>query len=209
MDNQSTIPIDEPDEQPWLRQPDESNFWYARFSEYLALGPLRTKLAVYNAERARKGPKEPDNSKSLPTSWRDAAKRFDWIKRAESFDAWRRKEVFTYRNAQDTERVKKLDEIVELLHARVLAMLESAMADERFNEKLMAQYLSTLDLMAKHVGGYGPQRIEHTGKGGKPIEVEETKLNVFWYMPQIEPLPDSSDTQVEELPDDGDPDGQP
>jgi hypothetical protein len=193
---------DQANDQPWLfPMPGENARWFSRFSKYIEMGPLRSVHAVYTSEN-EKVVESRGKSRKTPGDWYDAAHRFNWTKRAEAYDAWRRKEVFTYRNAQDTERVRKLDEIIEQLHERVLTMLQSAMSEERFNEKLLAQYLAALDLMAKHVGGY-VQRLEHTGKNGGKIEVEETRPNVIWYMPEIAPLDDGSDTQVEEdLPDD-------
>jgi len=49
-------------------------------------------------------------------------------------------------------------------------------------------------MLAKLTGGYAPQRLEHTGKDGGAIEVEETKFNVVFYVPEVDPV-DVSDSE--------------
>jgi hypothetical protein len=170
---------DESNEQPWERRPDESNRWYQRFSTYLALGAGRSVRAVYNAE------KNNASSKPTPASWTEASHRFDWQSRAEQYDAWRREIVFSTGNAQDTERIKKLDALTERMYQRLMADIDQVPVNEKFLER----FTQIVDLLAKHTGGYVPQRIEHTGKDGGKIEVEEEhKLKVIFYMPDIEDI---------------------
>lgn len=165
--------------QIWLPMPGESNRWYQRFSQYLAMGPARSFRAVYNAEKGN------ERSKAVPASWSQATKRFEWQRRAEAYDAWQRRKVFSKGNAQDTERVKKLDELVDKLYERTIKMLEKALPEVAFNEKLVTSLVSAIDLLAKHTGGY-TQRLEHTGKNGEPIEVhEEQSMRVFFYLPEV------------------------
>lgn len=182
-------PTNDCNDQPWLPMPGENQRWYSRFSEYLAMGAGRSFRAVYNHEKGN------ERSKSVASSWTKAAKRFEWQRRAEAYDVWRRAEVFNVGNAQDTERVKKLDVLIDALYKRTLDMLDTAAPDIAFNEKLVASLATAIDLMAKHTGGYAA-RIEHTGKDGKAIEVhseEERTMRVVFYMPEIAPLPGNQD----------------
>lgn len=161
--------------------PGEDSRWYERFSRYLALGAARSVRAVYNAELATRG-KPSEHSKPVPSSWTQASRRFEWQRRAKAFDDWRRKQVFSSGNAQDTERIKKLDALAERMHGAILADLASMPV----NDKYIAQYLAVLDMLAKLTGGYAPQRLEHTGKDGGAIEVEESQVKVVFYVPEVD-----------------------
>src|SRR5579875_2559051 len=170
---------DESIEQPWTQRADESNRWYQRFSTYLALGAGRSVRAVYNAEKGNA------SSKPVPSAWTEVARRFDWQGRAEQYDAWRREVVFSTGNAQDTERIKKLDARTERMYNRLMETIEAVPVNENFLER----FTQVVDLHAKHTGGYAPQRIEHTGKDGGKIEVsEERKVQVMFYLPEVEPI---------------------
>ncbi|TAK97391.1 MAG: hypothetical protein EPO08_21315 [Rhodospirillaceae bacterium] len=171
--------------------PGEDARWYERFSRYLALGAARSVRAVYNAELAIRG-KPSEQSKAVPSSWSLASHRFDWQRRANAYDEWRRKAVFSSGNAQDTERVKKLDALAERMHRAILDNLDTMPVNDRY----IAAYMSIMDMLSKLTGGYAPQRLEHTGKDGKAIEIEETKLSVVFYVPEVDKveLSDSADT---------------
>jgi hypothetical protein len=174
-------------EQVVPQQSGENAMWYSRCLEYLRLGPARSIRAVYNREKGN------EHSKSVPASWSEAAKRFEWPRRAESYDGYLRSQVFKAGNASDTERVKKLDALINAMHDRLIAGL----GEVEVNEKFVERYLAVMDLMARHTGGYAQQRHEVTGKDGKAIEVEGgITQQVIFYMPEIDELPaivDASD----------------
>lgn len=177
------------DEQPWASSlPGENNDWFQRFSLYAAIGAGRSVRSVYNAELAKKG-KPSLRSKPVPSSWTQASHRYEWLRRAKAFDEWRRAEIFNAGNAQDTERIKKLDSLIDKLSSRCLDLLDSLdMAEIKPEDlsRLISALLSALDLMAKHTGGYSASKVEITGKNGGKIEVEETQVSVVFYMPEIE-----------------------
>ena len=160
----------------WEPMPGESNLWYDRFARFLAQGATRSVRAVYQEEKGN------EHSKSVPASWTEASHRYDWPRRAQAYDAFQRRRIFSSGNAQDTERIKKLDALAERMHAR----LESSLDTLEVNEKFIAQYLAVLDLLAKHTGGYAPQRHELTGKDGGKIEIEEEQtMRVVFYVPEV------------------------
>lgn len=170
--------------------PGESQRWFQRASLFFGLGAARSVRAIYNAELVQRG-KAADHSRAVPSSWSKASKRFEWHRRAEKFDEWRRLEIFNAGNAQDTERIKKLDVLIDKLSEKALQILDAIdVTDAKIDDlaKLVTALLSALDLMAKHTGGYAPQRVEHTGRDGKAIEVEERSVKVVFYMPEIAPL---------------------
>lgn len=162
-------------EQPWERLPEENNLWYSRFSAYLALGPARSMREVYRQEKGK------PHSTAVPGTWNTMFRQFDWRARAMAYDEYTRKKVFTQGNASDTERIKNLSLLAERMYIRLMAEIDTIEVNERF----LAQYLTLLDLLAKHTGGY-VHRVEHTGKDGKPIEVQdEQTMRVIFYMPEI------------------------
>jgi len=116
--------------------------------------------------------------------WYTQARLFDWRKRAEAHDTWQRQVLFSKGNAADTERVRKLDELAEQMYTKLMAELASLPVNEKFIER----YLSVMNLLAKHTGGYAPQRLEHTGKNGGKIEIDEEQrqVNVVFYVPEID-----------------------
>src|SRR5258708_25603986 len=103
------------DEQdPWERQESEPTLWYDRFLVFLRMGPSRTKLgAVHLVEKAEKSGEK--RSSRTPGAWDDAIRDWDWVKRASSWDDFRRKQVFTTGNAYDVTRVEKLNKYSESL----------------------------------------------------------------------------------------------
>lgn len=182
-------------EQPWAEpMPSESPQWFQRFSLYAGLGAARSIRAVYNAELAQRG-KPSEHSKPVPSSWTQAARRCEWQRRAEAFDAWRRAQVFSSGNAQDTERIKKLDVLAERMHSRIVDEIDSMPV----NDKYIAAYMSIMDMLAKLTGGYAPQRLEHTGKDGGKIEVEETQVKVVFYVPEVDQVEISDSADLREV----------
>lgn len=160
----------------------ENNAWYSRLVEYLRLGPGRSVRGVYNREKGN------EISKAVPASWTQASHRYEWQRRAVAYDAWRRAAVFATGNASDVERVKKLDTLVDVMHSRLIAGIDEI----EINEKYIERYLAVLDLLARHTGGYGPQRIEHTGKDGTAIQIEgeSASMQVVFYLPEVDALPE-------------------
>lgn len=73
----------------WERRDDEPNQLFDRFEIFRLLGPSRSLYAAYTAWRERQGNtarKSAQKRAGLPQSWRLAAERWDWAKRAEAFD---------------------------------------------------------------------------------------------------------------------------
>lgn len=165
--------------------PGENARWYSRLLAYLRLDAGRSVRAVYNREKGN------ERSKSVPASWSQAAHRYEWQRRAEAYDAHRRSQVFKAGNASDVARVTKLDELINAMHTRLITGIHEV----EVNEKYIERYLAVLDLMARHTGGYAPQRHEVTGKDGKAIQVESDAptMQVVFYLPEVADLPEIVD----------------
>jgi hypothetical protein len=76
--------MDENGSFPWDRQPGESHRWYQRFTLFRLEGPGRSLLELVKAEKALKSPIKP--LKTVPGAWKNAAKAWHWIERAEAWD---------------------------------------------------------------------------------------------------------------------------
>lgn len=70
----------------WERREGEPNKLFDRFEIYRLLGPSRSLYSAYMAWRGEKARESAQKRAGLPQSWRLAAERWDWAKRAEAFD---------------------------------------------------------------------------------------------------------------------------
>jgi phosphatidylserine/phosphatidylglycerophosphate/cardiolipin synthase-like enzyme len=68
---------------PWERQEGESARWFMRFRNYLSLGSKRSINGTFELERKNKQEKSRTNA---GPEWYNAAKRYQWQDRAESWD---------------------------------------------------------------------------------------------------------------------------
>jgi hypothetical protein len=140
----------------WEQQDGEPSLWYDRFMAYLLMGPSRTKLgAVHLVEKAEKSREK--QSTKVPGAWNDAFNQWNWKERAEAWDEYRRKQVFTQGNAYDVTRVEKLSKYSEKLEAEMDRMFE-ALAKKKtrkawFNQFLYEKYLQSLEALAAETGG--------------------------------------------------------
>lgn len=73
------------EKQPWERREGEPKRWFLRFEIFRTLGPGRSLNAAVNQERASKSRAE---SRHAPGSWRNAARTWDWITRAQAWDKY-------------------------------------------------------------------------------------------------------------------------
>lgn len=143
--------------QAWERQEGEDTMWYDRFLVFLRMGPSRTMLgAVHLVEEAEKS-REKQSSKT-PGAWNDAAKEWNWQKRAEAWDDYRRKQVFTTGNAYDVTRVEKLNKYSEALENEIDKMMKALARRKKiekpwFNQFLYEKYLQSLEALATETGG--------------------------------------------------------
>lgn len=179
------------DEQLWERMEvngeEEPNLWYDRFVLYLHMGPSRSLLGtVHLEEKAQKSPKKP--SGSIPGAWKDAANLWNWKQRAEAYDEYRRKQVFTQGNAYDVTRVEKLNKYAEELELQIDRMLKSLPKRPKkpwFNHFMYDKYLQTLDALAQETGGRVKKQestVQVVGKVGiylpqKDVKGGETGVN--------------------------------
>ena len=112
---------------PWDRQPDERNLWYARFVQFRDMGPDRTLVEAVNRWRDKKGRSRTTNA---PTSWRRACDREHWVARAESWDEAERARLAELRLQEEgVERKKwaaRRESLREREHTVGLELLQKA-----------------------------------------------------------------------------------
>lgn len=183
------------------RNDGESNNAVVACNDYLRIGAGRTLpilLSKYGDMRQKAAP-----TQSLDTlqNW---SRMFDWQERATAFDAtWEarknaeREAVMGYGLSLDYERVRKLVRLADFLEGQIYERDEEGQFRnvwvpdvksigggdnaervdiERFNSALLEQYRSTLDDLAKEVGG----RIKKADvtSGGKAIPILVTKMDM-------------------------------
>jgi hypothetical protein len=69
----------------WEQLPEESNRWYQRFFAFCLMGPGREMNRAYNQERVAAGRPE---SAEASGGWRNRAKQFRWLERAQAYDKY-------------------------------------------------------------------------------------------------------------------------
>lgn len=174
--------IDE-QENPWQRQENEPTNWYERFLVYLQMGPSRTLLgAVHLAEKDQNRPKKI----SVPGIWRDTFRQWQWKSRALAFDDYRRKQIFTFGNAYDVNRVEKLNNYSQRLETELDKMLE-ALAEKKiekpwFNQFLYEKYLQTLEALAAETGG----RVKVSKTDVTSVGEKIDNSQYIFYMPKVD-----------------------
>lgn len=142
------------EQQVWERQEEEPNLWYDRFMSYLQMGPSRSLLGTVHAEEARNSKEK--QSSSPPGAWSEAFKQWKWKERAEAYDDYRRKQVFTQGNAYDVYRTERLNHYSQRLEQELDKMLNALPKKPKkpwFNHFLYEKYLQTLEALAAETGG--------------------------------------------------------
>ena len=81
----------------WDKQPNEPELWYSRFDTYRSLGSTRTLESAFNAAKRS----ERFSAARPGAAWHDAARRYQWRERAESWDEAERVKL---RSAEQTRR---------------------------------------------------------------------------------------------------------
>lgn len=161
----------EQDIEIWERGEEEPALWYGRFLIFRDMGYARSLLGSVHVEEAQKSPKKP--SVAPPGAWKDAAKQWEWRKRAEVWDAEQeRLALAECKYSRISERAKLLDKWIGTQDAIMIASVAEqgyARADS------MEQLRGLLDDMAKEMGGrvkVAKANLEHTGKDGGAIYIE-------------------------------------
>lgn len=153
----------------WERWSSEPARWFYRFDTfYRPLGPERNLLASYRMwHQAEKGRKS--TAVSAPTSWREAAERWQWAERAEAWDVGMR-----------LERLKEEDEARRRNRERRIALLNAVMA--RASDallRLQADEAKWSDVMAAIRLAVQELRHEY-GDDVTTVKVETTEMIPEW-----------------------------
>lgn len=154
--------------EPWEQREGEPNLWYDRFTLFRLLGPKRTLSFAHRQEVARSRKK----SQYLPGSWRDAANEWDWVARAEAWDAARRAEL-------ECEADQVLSEGLALMHERVKTLKKRADKLDKYLDKekkpssyMIEQWRGLLSDIADELGErVKTTKQEHSGS----IDIEGAK----------------------------------
>lgn len=139
--------MDDFGDQMWDRRPSEPPMWFHRFDAfYRPLGPERKLLAAYRVwYQAEKG--RSSKSVSAPTSWRDAADKWQWAERAEAWDVQQRLERL---KDEDEARRKNRERRIALLNA-VMARASDALLKLKTDEAKWSDVLTAIRLAVQEL----------------------------------------------------------
>lgn len=113
----------------WERQDNEPTLWFGRFQRFLAMGPERSVLGLYNQWRQEKA-HESKPASSPPSAWTNAAKKWNWRQRASAYDLTQLKQEFADLEARVLERRKRRLELQDKLLERLNTALENIKTDD-------------------------------------------------------------------------------
>lgn len=153
----------------WEYQASEPPQWFYRFDTYYRpLGPERGLLTAYRiwyqAEKGRKS-----TVVSAPTSWRDAADKWQWSERAEAWDVQQRLERI---KEEDETRRKNRERRIALLNA-VMARASDALLKLKADEAKWSDVLTAIRLAV--------QELRHEyGDDVTTVKVEAAELIPEW-----------------------------
>jgi hypothetical protein len=143
--------------EPWHKLPNETGKAYAAFVAYLEMGQARSLRKV--GEKAGKS----QGYERVLARWSSLN---DWVNRAAAYDEHRLDDQITKRErALERARQRIIDEVPRAVE-ELITMATTKDAD--------VSRLSAIRELLDRAGLARVQRIEHTGKGGKPIETEDT-----------------------------------
>lgn len=101
----------------WEQPQGESAKWFERFSRYRLMGASRSLVACYREEAARLSPEKPSSARSLPGSWRNAFKKWQWQERCKAWDVEQAKlhedVLAAARSRQVESQIELEDELLE------------------------------------------------------------------------------------------------
>lgn len=125
----------------WDRQADETEEWYDRFMLYLYMGPQRTIAAAHSfATRMAQGA-----ALGQLSSWRGAARRYQWRARAAAFDG----EVGRATVAED-ERLRMVAELLQQVYGVLRHAELQTLSKEEARQLLPTFRLFFRDLLRLH-----------------------------------------------------------
>lgn len=169
----------------WERRENEPNLWYSRFVAYRNMGTSRSLLGAVSAERklAQKGA-----AKSVPQSWYEAAKTWDWKARAEAWDADQRRIADEARGVELHEERKRAGEsrreivkaLDNLLRGTIATAQKAKVPLSPTELTRLASAAQKLFEMSRLELGEPTSISEISGRDGQPIE---TAGKVVVYIP--------------------------
>jgi hypothetical protein len=138
----------------------ERNRWFARFESYRLAGPGRSRLAVYNRERAAAGASAP--ASRVPGAWDRTATRWRWRERAEAWDEDQRQQARAAQAKVLAEMNERHIQEAQALQSKALQRLKALDLDA----------LSAADVLRYLIEA---TKLERTARG-EPEAIEERRL---------------------------------
>lgn len=179
----------------WDQQEGEKSAEYDRFLLFRNMPPRDRsilgayKLAWLAQQLGGKKQKRAELPNRIPSSWTECADKWQWRKRADAYDVWRRAEdeakaerlrqleeeeeaaLLSTGYARSSQRIKQLSALYDELKAsyREGGMLEGKIIYQWLTPDKVREMRGCLDDIAKEVGDR-VKKSELTGKDGNPIE---------------------------------------
>lgn len=137
----NTEPVELPEDEPWLKLPQETNQAYDAFTIYREMGAERSKLAAERVYRERKGQVIPQK---LSAQFQVYAKKFSWAKRVELYERWSSEQDMAVIRQKRAKTLRKQAEEMEKVTEMLMAPIEPFR--ERLEQLIAGKAVEDLDM---------------------------------------------------------------
>jgi hypothetical protein len=105
----------------WEQQNGEPHLWHCRFRRFLLMGPSRTVMGAFNAERVEQGK---EKQKRPSGAWNRASEQYNWRERAAAYDDYQLSQSETALEAARREKERAWQERQDKLQESAFALAE-------------------------------------------------------------------------------------
>lgn len=130
----------------WAKQPKEPQIWYNRFHRFMLTGPRRSLLRAYNSESEESSGKQRN---STPSSWDNAAKKWQWRDRAAAWDAFQQQREEQEWQIRRSEQRELEWQISQQLCKKAEQMLSRSLDDCKWSFRDAATCLEVASKLAR------------------------------------------------------------
>lgn len=155
-------------DEPWTRQVGEPSLWFGRFAHFDQLGTGRSIRQVWIAERQKQSQSV---TPGVPRAWGDAARTWDWVRRAQLHDdAITAAASADYEAERLDERLRRINTL-KGLRGKALTALNALQVTEMDSFAIIAALKLVTQELRREYNDEPAQRVEHSGTVGGDIVV--------------------------------------
>lgn len=157
----------------WDQQSGENSLWYGRFLRYRDMGPTRSHMIAYRADRrdwyeARgTDPAKASKIETVSGKWREVAREFKWETRALAWDEHQRREKLKSIQAESLEVADERRQSILLMHEILQSQVSDLSKQDHPDVKVLRELAQAMAVIFKE------SRLEY----GEPTEIDHLHID--------------------------------